>query len=44
MKCPGGFVCGHEFVREIVEKGDEVRDFEVGDKVSWRGRGDRKGQ
>lgn len=33
LKCPPDFICGHEFVGEIVEKGDKVTDFEIGDKV-----------
>jgi threonine dehydrogenase-like Zn-dependent dehydrogenase len=33
LKCPPSFICGHEFVGEIVEKGDEVRSFALGDKV-----------
>ena len=37
LKCPPGFICGHEFVGEIVEKGDEVQDFGIGDKVSRAG-------
>ncbi|KAF2720047.1 GroES-like protein [Polychaeton citri CBS 116435] len=33
LKCPPEFICGHEFVGEIVEKGDKVKKFNVGDKV-----------
>jgi len=33
LKCPPDFICGHEFVGEIVEKGDSVSKFEIGDKV-----------
>ena len=33
LKCPPGFICGHEFVGEIVEKGDNVKKFNIGDKV-----------
>jgi len=33
LKCPPGFICGHEFVGTIVEKGDEVTKFGVGDSV-----------
>ncbi|TKA22734.1 hypothetical protein B0A50_08393 [Salinomyces thailandicus] len=33
MKCPPDFICGHEFVGEIVEKGDDVKSFKIGDKV-----------
>jgi hypothetical protein len=33
LKCPPDFICGHEFVGEIVEKGDEVSKFNIGDKV-----------
>ncbi|KAF2765763.1 GroES-like protein [Teratosphaeria nubilosa] len=33
LKCPPNFVCGHEFVGEIVEKGDAVTKFGPGDKV-----------
>ena len=33
LKCPPDFICGHEFVGEIVEKGDSVKKFSVGDKV-----------
>ncbi|KAK3068515.1 hypothetical protein LTR53_013854 [Teratosphaeriaceae sp. CCFEE 6253] len=34
LKCPPDFICGHEFVGEIVEKGEGVKSFEVGDQVS----------
>ncbi|KAK3670411.1 hypothetical protein LTR78_009651 [Recurvomyces mirabilis] len=33
LKCPPDFICGHEFVGEIVEKGDSVKSFNIGDKV-----------
>jgi len=33
LKCPPDFICGHEFVGEIVEKGDAVSKFSIGDKV-----------
>jgi hypothetical protein len=33
LKCPPDFICGHEFVGEIVEKGDDVKKFNIGDKV-----------
>jgi len=33
LKCPTDFICGHEFVGEIVEKGDSVSEFKIGDKV-----------
>ncbi|KAK3723694.1 hypothetical protein LTR37_001575 [Vermiconidia calcicola] len=33
LKCDPGFICGHEFVGEIVEKGDDVKNFQLGDKV-----------
>ena len=33
LKCPPNFVCGHEFVGDIVEKGDDVKKFNVGDQV-----------
>lgn len=33
LKCPPNFICGHEFVGSIVEKGDAVTNFEIGDKV-----------
>jgi threonine dehydrogenase-like Zn-dependent dehydrogenase len=33
LKCPPNFICGHEFVGEIVEKGDGVNKFNIGDKV-----------
>ena len=33
LKCPPNFICGHEFVGEIVEKGDDVKSFDIGDKV-----------
>ncbi|KAM0706076.1 hypothetical protein Q7P35_006624 [Cladosporium inversicolor] len=33
LKCPPDFICGHEFVGEIVEKGDDVKKFKIGDKV-----------
>ena len=33
LKSPPDFICGHEFVGEIVEKGDEVTNFNIGDKV-----------
>jgi NADPH:quinone reductase-like Zn-dependent oxidoreductase len=35
LKTPAGFVCGHEFVGEIVEKGDKVQKFGLGEKVSF---------
>lgn len=35
LKTPAGFVCGHEFVGEIVEKGEKVAKFELGEKVSF---------
>ena len=34
LKTPAGFVCGHEFVGEIVEKGEKVQKFGLGEKVS----------
>jgi threonine dehydrogenase-like Zn-dependent dehydrogenase len=34
LKTPAGFVCGHEFVGEIVEKGAKVERFGLGEKVS----------
>lgn len=37
LKCPPDFICGHEFVGEIVEKGDAVKTFKIGDKVCKRG-------
>lgn len=33
LKCPSDFVCGHEFVGTIVERGVAVVDFAVGDDV-----------
>jgi len=33
LKCPPGFICGHEFVGEVVAKGDAVKQFDIGDKV-----------
>jgi threonine dehydrogenase-like Zn-dependent dehydrogenase len=33
LKCPPGFICGHEFVGEIVEKGSAVSKFKKGDRV-----------
>ncbi|KAK5173272.1 uncharacterized protein LTR77_001953 [Saxophila tyrrhenica] len=33
LKCEPNFICGHEFVGEIVEKGDDVKSFAIGDKV-----------
>lgn len=33
LKCPPDFICGHEFVGEIVEKGDDVKKFNLGDRV-----------
>ena len=33
LKCPLDFICGHEFVGTIVEKGDGVTNFKIGDKV-----------
>jgi threonine dehydrogenase-like Zn-dependent dehydrogenase len=33
LKCPPDFICGHEFVGEIVSKGDDVKKFDIGDKV-----------
>jgi hypothetical protein len=35
LKTPAGFVCGHEFVGEIVEKGEKVQKFGLGEKVSF---------
>lgn len=34
LNTPAGFICGHEFVGEIVEKGGAVTKFAEGDKVS----------
>jgi threonine dehydrogenase-like Zn-dependent dehydrogenase len=33
LKCPGDFVAGHEFVGTIIEKGDAVTEFEIGEQV-----------
>jgi len=46
LKCPPDFILGHEFVGEIVEKGDSVGKFEVGDKVRFHivGASRREGQ
>ncbi|KAJ5668640.1 zinc-type alcohol dehydrogenase-like protein AdhB [Penicillium maclennaniae] len=33
LKAPPGFICGYEFVGDIVEKGDNMKNFNVGDKV-----------
>jgi threonine dehydrogenase-like Zn-dependent dehydrogenase len=35
LKTPAGFICGHEFVGEIVEKGEKVQKFGLGEKVSF---------
>jgi threonine dehydrogenase-like Zn-dependent dehydrogenase len=35
LDVPSGFVCGHEFVGEIVEKGSAVKNFTYGEKVSF---------
>jgi threonine dehydrogenase-like Zn-dependent dehydrogenase len=35
LDVPAGFVCGHEFVGEIVEKGSAVKNFTYGEKVSF---------
>jgi threonine dehydrogenase-like Zn-dependent dehydrogenase len=35
LDVPAGFVCGHEFVGEIVEKGSAVKNFAYGEKVSF---------
>jgi len=34
---PHGMTVGHEFAGEVIEKGDGVRGFEVGDRVSGEG-------
>ncbi|KAK3644341.1 hypothetical protein LTR56_005433 [Elasticomyces elasticus] len=34
LKCPPDFICGHEFVGEIVEKGEGVKSFEIGDQLA----------
>jgi threonine dehydrogenase-like Zn-dependent dehydrogenase len=34
LDVPAGFICGHEFVGEIVEKGSAVKNFSFGEKVS----------
>ena len=36
LKCPPNFILGHEFVGEVVEKGDSVKSFSIGDKVVCR--------
>ncbi|RMZ88450.1 hypothetical protein DV736_g4325, partial [Chaetothyriales sp. CBS 134916] len=33
LKCPTDFICGHEFVGEVVELGSDVKGLSVGDKV-----------
>lgn len=33
MKVPAGFICGHEFVGEIVETGAQVSKVQKGDQV-----------
>ncbi|KAI9932978.1 hypothetical protein ASPWEDRAFT_220136 [Aspergillus wentii DTO 134E9] len=33
LKCPPGFICGHEFVGTIVEKGNNVKGFGIGEQV-----------
>ncbi|KAF9895099.1 hypothetical protein FE257_000001 [Aspergillus nanangensis] len=33
MKAPTGFVCGHEFVGVVVEKGQGVDNFQLGDRL-----------
>jgi len=42
LKCPPDFICGHEFVGEIVEKGDDVKKFKIGDKVCELQRGEAR--
>ena len=42
LKCPPDFICGHEFVGEIVEKGDDVKKFNIGDKVRSAPRHQRR--
>ena len=42
LKCPPDFICGHEFVGEIVEKGDDVKKFNIGDKVCELRRGEAR--
>lgn len=34
LKCPKNFICGHEFVGEIVATGSAVKKFKIGEKVS----------
>ncbi|KAL4931951.1 alcohol dehydrogenase family protein [Aspergillus undulatus] len=33
LKCPSDFICGHEFVGTIVEKGEAVTEFVLGEQV-----------
>jgi len=33
LKCPPNFICGHEFVGEIVEVGNAVNKFQIGEQV-----------
>ncbi|KAH7000943.1 chaperonin 10-like protein [Ilyonectria destructans] len=33
LKCPTNFICGHEFVGTVVEKGGVVKNLEIGDRV-----------
>lgn len=33
LKCPTDFICGHEFTGTIVEKGEAVTKFQIGDNV-----------
>ncbi|GIZ41204.1 hypothetical protein CKM354_000451800 [Cercospora kikuchii] len=33
LKVPAGFICGHEFVGDIVEIGNKVEKFSIGEKV-----------
>lgn len=33
LKCPTNFICGHEFVGTVVEKGGDVKNLEIGDRV-----------
>lgn len=33
LKCTPDFICGHEFVGTLVEKGEGVTNFDIGDQV-----------
>ncbi|WPG99910.1 Hypothetical protein R9X50_00273100 [Acrodontium crateriforme] len=33
LKCPTDFICGHEFVGDVFELGEDVKNFKIGEKV-----------